>query len=122
MLRPGDKTPVPIILYNSGQEAIFQLSIGVSTFENTSSISANLLSNITVKSNSTAKFVVWLSAPENATDELSSTFTLVAQSTLDESNDFINFQSSVSTRPPPEFLENVCFGAYYYVFMIISPI
>ena len=77
----------------------------------TTNISALIESSITIGENSTASFVVWLSVSADATDELASTFTVVAQSTVDGSNNFITFKSAVTTQPPPEFSENVC-GIY----------
>ena len=62
---------------------------------------------IIVGANATQEFTVEIAVPESATDGLTSTFTLIAESTLDESNDFVVFKVAVTTRPPPEFTENV---------------
>ena len=113
MLQPGDNAAVTVTIFNSGGEANFTLNVEILTFGNSSKAAEfveyfvdNLM--ITVGSNSTADFLVRLSVSENATDGLASTFTVIAQSTRDESNDFVTFQLTVSTHPPPEFTENVC--------------
>ena len=62
---------------------------------------------ITVDSNSTSEFTVQLSVLENAVDGLASTFLVVAQSVLGDSSDYVPFQLTLSTRPLPEFTENV---------------
>lgn len=108
VLRPGSNTSVPILLYNGGQGGTFTLDVSTSAG---STISAIIESSITIGENSTASFVVRLSVPEDVTDALASTFTVVAQSTVDGSNNFITFKSAVTTQPPPEFSENVC-GIY----------
>lgn len=64
-------------------------------------------SQIRVGENSTEEFLVLIVAPKNATNDYSLTLTLVAQSALDESNDFAVIQIAITTRPPPEFTENV---------------
>ena len=48
-----------------------------------------------------------LVASEDATDGYTTTFTVVAQSALDESNDFAVFKVTITTRPPPQFSDNV---------------
>ena len=60
--------------------------------------------DIRVGQNSTEEFLVSIVASENA---YTSTFTVVAESTLDESNDFAVFKVTVTTRPPPQFPDNV---------------
>ena len=64
-------------------------------------------SEIRVGENSTEEFLVLIVAHENATDGYTVTLTVVAQSTLDESNDFAVFKVTITTRPPPEFTDNV---------------
>jgi hypothetical protein len=104
VLQPGDNASVTITIFNSGGEASFTLNIETSV----SGFVQHLLDSptVTVGSNSTVDFLVRLSVFENATDGLASTFTVIARSTLDETNDFVTFQLTVSTRPPPEFTEN----------------
>ena len=108
-LRPGNIVTIPVELYNSGYEADFSLNIDQTTFGNSSfGVSAYFnYSEIRVGENSTEEFLVFIVVHENATDGYTSTLTLVAQSTLDESNDFTVFKVTITTRHPPEFTDNV---------------
>ena len=54
-----------------------------------------------------SEFTVQLLVLENAVDGLASTFLVVAQSVLGDSSDYVPFQLTLSTRPLPEFTENV---------------
>lgn len=112
VIRPGSNATVPITLYNSGNEGVFTLNIETLTTHSDLNISAYFKhpvnsSYISVASNSTEEIVIQLFVPENATDGQTSSFTVVARSTLDDSNDFVTFQLAVSSRPPPEFTANV---------------
>ena len=111
-LRPGNNISIPIELYNSGSDADFSLIIDQTTSAGNTSldISAQFLTNnsgIRVGENSTEGFMVLIVASENATDGYTTIFTIVAQSILDESNDFAVFKITITTRPPPEFTDNV---------------
>ena len=121
VLPPGGNTTVTVTIFNSGQEAIFTLIIKMLASSNASDFVEHSLDSptITVGSNSTVDFLVRLSVSENATDGLASTFTVIARSTLDETNDFVTFQLTVSTRPPPEITENV--SKCHAVYRIIHP-
>ena len=105
VLQPGDNASVTITIFNSRGEANFALNIETSVLGFVEYFFDS--PTVTVGSNSTVDFLVRLSVSENATDGLSSTFTVIGRSTLDETNDFVTFQVTVSTRPPPEFTENV---------------
>ena len=109
VLQPGGNATVTVTIFNSGREANFILNIATLASDNAFDFVDHFLDSptVTVGSNSTVDFLVRLSVSENATDGLASTFTVIARSTLDESNDFVTFQLTVSTRPPPEFTENV---------------
>ena len=108
-LRPGNNVTLSLQLYNSGYGADFSLSIGQTTSGNNSLDVSAYLENgdIRVGQNSTEEFLVSIVASENATNGYTSTFTVVAESTLDESNDFAVFKVTVTTRPPPQFPDNV---------------
>lgn len=95
-------------MYNNGSETNLSLSIDQSASHN-DSIGVYLEHTyIIVEENSSAKFSVLLVASEHAMDGLTSTFTVVAESFLDGSNNFITFEVTITTQPPPKFTENVC--------------
>ena len=118
VLQPGDDATITITIFNSGGEANFTLDVDS---DNAFDFVEHFLDSptVTVGSNSTVDFLVRLSVFENATDGLASTFTVIARSTLDETNDFVTFQLTVSTRPPPEFIENV--SKNHAAYRIIHP-
>ena len=99
---------VPILLFNGGNEADFTLSISQITTGN-GSLNLGVESDVYIKvgANATEEILVNISVSVNATDGQTSTFTLLAESTLDDSNDFIVFKVDVTTLPPPKFTENV---------------
>ena len=120
VVKPGDNVTVTITIFNSRKEANFVLNIETLASGNSSDIAdfvEHFLDSptIIVGRNSTADFLVRLSVSENATNGLASTFTVMARSTVDESNDFVTFQLTVSTLPPPEFTENVSKTYLWYL-------
>ena len=48
-----------------------------------------------------------VSVPEDASDGQTSTFTVLADSSLDDSNDFVVFKIAITTRSQPKFTGNV---------------
>ena len=114
VLRPGENVTVPIVLSNNGNEAEFSLNIGQDIYYGNSSESVfaffesgSSYYQLSVGENSTNGFSVLIVASENASDGAASTITVVAESILDQSNDFVSLQVTVTTLPPPEFTENV---------------
>jgi hypothetical protein len=108
VLRPGNNIAVPILLFNAGYEAYFAISISQRTSGNVSQdIITFSESQILVGENSTNEFSVHISVSENATNGQTWSFTVVASSILDDSNDFVVFQLAVTTRPLPKVTENV---------------
>ena len=106
VLQPGQNATVNLTIFNSGPEANFTLSIDSSSAVDVVEFFLDS-PTITVGSNSSVSFLVRLTVSENATDGLAFTITVMARSTLDESNDFVTFELTVSDRPPPEFTDNV---------------
>ena len=109
-LRPGNNLTISIALFNGGNEADFSLSIDQLT-SGTNSTDLIVLSELgsvnTVGANETEVILVRVSVPEDASDGQTSTFTVLADSSLDDSNDFVVFKIAITTRPPPEFTGNV---------------
>ena len=108
-LRPGNNLTISIALFNGGNEADFSLSIDqlTSGTNSTDLIVPSELGSVMVGANETEEILVRVSVPEDASDGQTSTFTVLADSSLDDSNDFVVFKIAITTRPPPEFTGNV---------------
>lgn len=117
-LFPGDTENVALELYNLGASRNFMIEVtaadrDASSFNDTVT-SFNFSVNperVFVAENETAAIVITVIAPENATDGTGVTLTATASSDERES-DFVAFEVTVSTIPPPEDTENVSLTIY----------
>lgn len=105
-MKPGEKETVTLVLLNGGPDAKFTLTVqttvtGSDLFDYTITPYAALL-----KENSSIEIDIEINLSNNITDGTAITFTVVAESALGDSNS-ITFNVVVTTRPPPEFTENV---------------
>lgn len=100
-----------IIVLNSGQETNFNITASTVSVGNQSDnfYKYNLYpETVFVDSNSTAEIRVEIIVYDNATNGLSVTFSIIAQSTYyEQDNNFITFELTTTTADPPEFTESV---------------
>ena len=100
-------------LYNLGASRNFTIEV-TATDSDASSFNDTVTSfnfsvspeRVFVAENETTVILITVIAPENATDGTGVTLTATASSDEGESN-FVAFDVTVSTIPPPEFTENV---------------
>ena len=117
-LFPGDEGNVTLELYNLGASRNFTLEVtaadrDASSFNDTVT-SFNFSVNperVFVAENETTAIIITVIAPENATDGTGIMLTATASSDDGES-DFVAFEVTVSTIPPPEDTENVSLTIY----------
>ena len=125
MMRPGENATVTLILRNHGQTDQFNLAVNtVATIGNstvvTSSSTVVTSGNSTdffeysltpastvLEQNSSTEIEVQIVVSDDVTDGLAVTFTVVAESSLLNDNNFVTFYMVTTRRPPPEFTENV---------------
>lgn len=97
-----------LVLLNDGEDAQFTLSVNTAAMGANASDSFQYIltpRTIFLESNVSAMINVEITVSSNVTNELAITFTVVAESAVH--NDFATFSIITSTRPPPEFTENV---------------
>lgn len=109
-IRPGGGGYVTLILLNGGQPTNFSLTanVVVTGTNVTDFFEYTLIPAIVfVESDSSTEVKVQINVSNNATDGLSVTFSVIAQSENNEVNNFITFDMVTTTAPPPKFKENV---------------
>lgn len=97
-----------LVLLNGGEAAEFVLTVNTVVMgSNTSDFFQYTLtpSTVFVANSSTVEIVILINVSSNITDGLAVTFTVVAESDLD--NDFVTFSMVTTTKLPPEFTDNV---------------
>ena len=111
-LFPGDEGNVTLELYNLGASRNFTIEVTADRDASSLNDSLNQFNfsvnpeRVFVAENETTMIVITVIAPENATDGTGVTLTATASSDEGES-DFVAFEVTVSTIPPPEDTENV---------------
>ena len=112
-MRPGESRSVTLVLINQREGAQFSLTVHAVAMgtnrTNTGFIGYNLTPNGTfLQQNSSTEINVEIILSNDTTDGQTVTFTVIAESVIERNiNDFINFNVIATTRPPPEFNENL---------------
>ena len=103
---------VPLTLQNNGSAAQFSLVVkatvtGTVPAPDDSFEYSVVPDSISVETDASVDAVIRIHVHKNAPNGLALIFTVVANSVVGDTSDFVTFQLLVSTRPPPEFTENV---------------
>ena len=109
-MRPGDYNNVSLTLKNGGPSATFRLTVNTVITGNGTDFFEYFLApeTVFVESNSSTDITMSVSVFTGATDGISVTFSVIAQSVFDDNvNNFISIYLVTTTVPPPEFTENV---------------
>lgn len=123
-MRPGENATVTLVMLNRGENAQFALTVNATAMGSNRTVTTDSLeyyltpSTVFLQQDSSTEIIVEISLSGNVTDGLEVAFTVIAASLIGNENNFINFYVLTTTRPPPEFTENVshrsCVGIYEY--------
>lgn len=114
-MRPSESRNISIAIHNSGEAAEFALLVRTSKAD--SDVFRYDLNPTTVnlQQDSLTEICIKISLSSNVAEGLEITFTVLVESRSNTNvNDFVTFSVLTTTRPPPEFTENVRIAIIQY--------
>lgn len=109
-MRPGEKKTVTLVMLNRGQDAQFTLAVNtaVTGSDNTDFFAYTVTPTTAfLEQDSSTERDIEITLPSDITDGAAITFTVVAESMLHNDSNFATFYVVTTTRPQPEFTDNV---------------
>lgn len=107
-MRPSESRNISIVIFNLGEAAQFALSVWTSITDNDIFHYDLSATTVNLQQDSSMEIYIKIYFSSNIADGLEITFTVLAESMRNNDvSDFVTISVLTTTRPPPEFTENV---------------